>query len=280
MKNLILLLILVIALIFCRTPFLSCNHPINGKWYCISNNNGFIYDFRSDKHYSVYNKDTSLFFEGTYKINYETDTITFMEENGTMAALFQFYKERLIIIFLKPNNDQIDDYVILEKAGTLHGPNVTFKQKDNGQEIIIPPLYRGIVNVCYCQNKGQKENSVKKNNSLIYIPQNGLLHTQFEDDPFGYVKGNIRFYSTDTNGHRYEIPSFHFGKYTNKINELLKQGFVMDSVYVSLLGYNQEGRNIINKRFNKTLNGNVLYFKVDTLKNLLHNPYYNTYLDR
>lgn len=54
----------------------------------------------------------------------------------------------------------------------------------------------------------------------------------------------------------------------------------MDSVYVCLYDFNQISREEINSMFGERVDGNVLCFRRDTLKNLLDNPFLNCSLIR
>jgi hypothetical protein len=278
--NRVIFFLSFISFIHGCTPSFSPQHEIIGKWYCTANNSDPIYEFKPNKYYSISKPNSDFILEGKYEMDSDSNRITLHYQGSKMNAAFQMEGDSLILVFYKPFKGQIDESVILKKVGgknTLHNINIT---EINSQQIFLPSQFRGNAYINYDQDQGQKKKYSNDKSPLIFIPYNGFLQTQFEADPFNYIKGNILFSITDSGNINHNIKSFRFSEYTSKIDILLDQGFNIDSVYVCLYGYNQEGRDVVNKRFNKELEGNILFFKIDTLKNLLHDPYYNTYLNK
>lgn len=274
------LFLVLVSLIQICFPSVQTNDGIIGKWYCISNNNGLIYEFKSDNHFSIYKPNSPLLIEGKFEVDCDSNKIMLYGKGVSIHYTFQFNDDQLILIDYKIFKEQIGHFAVLKKVGSPPGSISKDISKDKGQQIVLPYLFHGLVYICYGQNDGSKKVYANDNSPLINIPADGFLQTQFKEDPFNLIKGNISFLTNDSNNIWHKIPSFQFDKYIDNYEDLINQGFKEDSVYVCLYGYNRARRNDINKQFKKTIEGNILFLKVDTLKNLLYNPYEFTYLKK
>ena len=270
----------LVSLIQICFPSVQTNEGIIGKWYCISNNNGLIYEFQSDNYFSICKPNSPLKIEGKFEVDYDSNKIIVYGEGIPIHYTFQFEHDQLILIDYKIFTGQIGHYALLKKVNSPTDSVTTNISTDRGQQIVLPYLFHGLAYICYNQNDGSEKVYTSDNIPLIHIPTNGFLQTQFKEDPFNFIKGNISFLTNDTNNIWHKIPSFQFDKYIDKYEELVNQGFKEDSVYVCLYGYNRDRRIDINKQFKKIIEGNILFFKVDTLKNLMYNPYEYTYLKK
>jgi len=259
----------------------SAQNELIGIWHSISNNYGLIYEFRSDNQYTIYNTDSSLFVIGRYEIFPDAGIIKQYVggDNVPIDIEYKFFEGKLILMYHKAFNSQISHLTVLKKGETKVSKDEMDPSISSGQQILLPRKYRGNVFISYNQKDGQEKKYTSDGRPLISIPTNGLLQTQFQEEPYDFILGRISFSVYDTTESVKNVKSFSFDKYYHNFNELLGHGYFTDSVYVILYGYNRQTRKEINKLFDKTIEGNVMMFKIDTLKNLIYNPFSNTYLD-
>ena len=270
-----LLLILLWSLFGNWNVIPSAQTEIVGKWHSISNNYGLRYDFRSDNQYTICNADSSLFVVGRYEIFPDAGIIKQYIEGDIIPVIieYKFNEDKLILMYHKAFKNHISHLTVLKKDDTI---NVQVEKDSSlicGQHIVLPMKYRGNVFINYNQKDGQEKKYTFDNRPLISIPANGLLQTQFEEDPYYFILGRITFSIIDSTALYQDIKFFSFDKYYHNLNELLSQGYCMDSVYVCTYGYNRQPRKEINKLFDKTIEGNVMMFRIDTLRNLISNPF-------
>ena len=130
----------------------------------------------------------------------------------------------------------------------------------------------GYVLINYNQPDGQEKKYTKNGTKIIDVPISGTLKTQFIADPFNYILKNIKF--ARKNNINKEIPHICFKwARSQKLEGLVELGYDTNAVYVILQDYNQMGRGYINEWWDEEITGQVLMFKIDTLKNLLIEPY-------
>jgi hypothetical protein len=269
-----LLLILLWTLFGNWNVISSDQTEIVGKWHSISNNYGLRYDFRSDNQYTLCNADSSLFVVGRYEIFPDAGIIKQYIEGDTVPAVieYKFFEDKLILMQHKAFKNQISHLTVLKNDASKI-VQVEDSSLSCGQQIVLPMKYRGNVFINYNQKDGQVKEYTYDKRPLISIPANGLLQTQFPEEPYNFILGRITFSIIDTTALYRHIKFFSFDKYYHNLNELFSQGYDMDSVYVCTYGYNRQTREEINKLFDKTIEGNVMMFRIDTLKNLISNPF-------
>lgn len=275
------LLFYLLAVQFIASCSSNPEKKLAGRWVCISNNNGLIYDFKPN-HTLTINFDNLFTLNGTYTLVPNTDSLLVFTQD-TQSPIRFTYKFRGSLLFLvayKNFQNQIDEVFILSRSGIKVVNTDTSHQKDIST-IILPPKYIGAVYINYNQQTGQPKEFGVQGGAIIHVPSNGVLKTQLSANPIGYIEGSFSF-REKTNGlarNVKQLKFFNFNKYTGELDKLINQGFNLDSVYVCIYGYNQTSREEINKVFGEPIKDNVLMFRVDTLKNLIHNPYYNISLD-
>jgi hypothetical protein len=250
----------------------SAENEIIGIWHSVSNNNGLIYDFRPDNQYTICNADSSILITDRYEILPDVGILKQYIGEDYFKVDYKVFDNKLIFMYNKGFINHISYLVVLEKGAEKTGNVEMDLSPPGGQQIVLPLKYRGIVIVSYNQKEGQEKNYTADNRPLISIPANGLLQTQFEEEPYNYILGKISFSVSDSNTVKRNIKFFSFDKYYHNLDELLGQGYYMDSVYVCTYGYNRLPRKEINKLYGKPIEGNVMMFSIDTLKNLILNP--------
>ena len=243
-----------------------------GTWICTTQNN-LVYKFDTNKQYS-YKFNDRFEITGQYKIDLKNNQLYLYFKNSKTPVKYSFKVagDYLILMIHKKIENHIDEIILLKRQGSLQ----TLKLDSPTIKFLIPDGYSGYVYVNYNQSKNHNEYN-NQNNILIEIHKSGKTITQNNINPYSYITKNIEFkYESNLN----TIPFFIFNEYTGRLNNLLNQGFSMDSTYVCLYGFNQIARENINKIFDQEIKGNVLMFKIDSLKNLIHNPYTNVHLDK
>jgi hypothetical protein len=123
---------------------------------------------------------------------------------------------------------------------------------------ILPENHRGAVIVIYDTIDGIK--SVYDNGVEIFkIPKDGILKTKSPVHPFLIAQGKVAFYEEEKEN-----------KLLREINVFnpLSTNHYEDEVYIQVNGYNQIARDIVNDQLKFSTDKNILFFTIDTLKNL------------
>jgi hypothetical protein len=250
-------IILVIALLFILVSFNA--DRFNGSWYysdkiklTFSENNEFRWEAR---------KNPSIDFFGNYSIKSDYDSIILHTQFGiSIPFKFQFVNNALVLWNEKSNTGEtkghIDEIVTFIKNGD-DKPQIDTNLKN---DIFKLPLnFIGDIFINYNQKGSGNKFYDSQNNRIIEVSKNGLVKTEFEELILPLAFGSYEF----------ESP---LRQYSFFIQGLIKDTEIKrlksDSIYVCVYGYNQIGRNEINKLFGEGIDGNVLMLKVDTLKNI------------
>ncbi len=276
-KKVITTLILFFISIILHAQNNDINKKIIGKWKCgkktyeFKDNNELILDFGEFKNNG---KVFQIKVNSRYSVISSNCLLTFMDNiKYPFIWVITIKENQMYIVNYKSIEDQIDEVCVFRKEGSK---KKKIKISGKTHNFVIPDNYAGNIFVNYnCTNVLEKK--VFSDTSVtLYISNNGLLKTQEREDPWGYVEGNIKF-SQIRGEDKKEVPFFISGDFVNLTKQdIINKGYKLDSIYVHLLGYNQTGRNEINKIFNERIYGNVLMFRIGTLKDLLFNPFTNS----
>lgn len=216
----------------------------------------------------------------TYEISWgQHDTMAIIRMKG-LAEPFARYRlkkrgRRLILISMKEGEawkDHIDEVLVFLPAELENTKGLdAYPGKMPRQQFLLPEGFTGPIYIAYGQESGVEAEFDAQGRPLFNIPAAGMLETQVPEDPVAFALGAMQFYYTSAKGAAQRtIPLVP----TDKIRPLggaptAGSGqYHPDSVYVWALGYNQLGRNNINRLFGKAVEGNVGMFQVDTLRKL------------
>lgn len=273
MKNTAIALLLILLFSAC-TP--KSSDSIVGKWG--SAKSRFVnWEMTEDNQFNCYfihGNDTAKM---SWKYKIAKDNYLLIYNNATSDApdgRHKFYIEdnRLYMWNFKDQyaGDHIDEVGRSERIG---------------KDVTLPPIridssktirlrfdkdVRGHVMINFNSHYGQ-EKVDEQGHPLIIIDSTRLVQTKYKEDPVEYLKGNILVEQYTENGLK-QIQFYPFRKRSEE--SYMRAGYDLDSVYACFYDFNQAGREkSVNKAFGKDIKGNVLMLRLDTLKNMLENPY-------
>lgn len=235
-----------------------------GDWYGAGETK---FSFKSENIFQLH-IGNKLFINGKYSF-IDSDTIrVFMDDNFFMDYVYSYFNDSLVLYTYKSKYGQlrnhIDEITLLTRINkvSLNNSPSTISQTD---KFVLHDNYVGLVYVSFNQKceKSLRVDSV--GNRIFEIPSCGYMKTSFKEEPLKYALKKMSFIQNE----KY-IPFFVDSEII-KLTELeLKQaGFDSEKLYVCVLGFNQSSRKEINGIFGEDIQGNVLMFQVDTLKNIL-----------
>ncbi len=212
----------------------------------------------------------------------------FSEQNDTMAIIrmeglaepFARYRlkkrgKQLILISMKEGEawkDHIDEVLVFLPAELESTKGLdAYPGKMPRQQFLLPEGFTGSIYIAYGQEFGEKAEFDAQGRPLFNIPAGGMLETQVPDDPVAFALGAMQFYYTSAKGAGQRTIPLVPTDVIRPVGEAPAAGsgqYHPDSVYVWAMGYNQLGRNSINRLFGKAVEGNVGMFGVDTLRKL------------
>lgn len=201
-------------------------------------------------------------------------------------------------VFSFGNNDSIKANIFLEndmlvllvfkgsnRPSEFQQPHAFVREKDRESEKIKPVIrsvfylpdgFNGYSWIALEQADGEVAEFDEEGRRVLRIPESGLLSTQAKPMPAALAKRDFAFFYEKTGNTPHEpiniIPENCFNLFqSQKLEEgqIKEHGFDPDQRYVLVFRYNNPGRDGINKLFGRDISGQVLWFRVDTLRNLL-----------
>ena len=206
------------------------------------------------------------------------DGISFSDVSGSADSIHVdvFMDQDILILLVWKGGSRADEFQI----------PIAYIRKDKTKSEVFHPIirskfylpngYRGYAWVALDQQHGQPAEYDGEGRRVLQIPESGLLLTQSELMPTALAKREFAFYFSDKNGIATDsiplIPAdclslFKIQQFTN--GQIREYGYDPNQVYVYYYRYNNPGRENINKLFGKTIKGQVFWFRVDALRNLL-----------
>ena len=264
---------------------MGCSHPSNnqltGVWNLLPDKKN-AYEFKENNEFLL-KINNEILVKGKYTIQPGTGNLYLYtkDTNGKLDSMpirFIYKIEGNLLYLCDFKNapgikDHIDEVTVYEKVNPVETlASKQIKDTTKTQVIVFDGNLIGNYGINYQQPDGE-QGVDSKGRILMHISKYGLFKTKFKADPFEYIKNNFIF----MNRYHKVIPSFIMANFQNDRKELLSRGFNNDSVYVCLYGYNQDARERVNQFFNKQISGQVLMFRVDTLKNFLNNPKFSLF---
>jgi hypothetical protein len=174
---------------------------------------------------------------------------------------YQFVNNSLILWDEKSNSGKLKGHIDEVYSFIKKDQNKQQVSTVSKKEIfMLPSNFIGYVYINYNQ-EGSGNNLIDaQNNREIEVSNGGLVKSEFKESILPLASGLYEFKSP--------IKEYQFF-----IQDLIKDSDIKnlkaDSIYVCVYGYNQAGRETINELYGQEINGNVLMFRVDTLKNIM-----------
>jgi hypothetical protein len=179
----------------------------------------------------------------------------------SMRFKYQFVDNSLVIWNQKANSGDLKGHIDEIRTFIKKGLDKQHIRTGSKKEIfMLPSNFIGYVYINYNQKGSGNNLIVGKNNRKIEVSNDGLIKTEFEESILPLAFGLYEFKSP-------------LRKYPFFIQDLIEDSELRklkaDSIYVCVYGFNQDIREEINKLYGQEINGNVLMFRVDTLKNIM-----------
>lgn len=263
MKKLLLIFFHIIftLAVYCQSDNES---KIFGEWYDYSQSK---FSFNRENIFQLH-FGNKLLINGKYSFIANDTLRVFVEDNFFIDYVYAYFNDTLILYTYKNHNgtlkNHLDEITLLTKRNSVKKPIDTLISLRN-DKFILPDNYIGLVYVNFNQFDGQVQNFDNAENRIIRIPDCGYTKTIFKENPLKYALEKMCFIQSETN-----IP-FFIERKIRRMNEkeLEEAGYNLESIYVCIEGYNQTSRKYINEIYGQEIQGNVLMFKIDTLKNIL-----------
>lgn len=267
----LILLIFLLAI----TQFLKCQQKtctiilgnweqINGSLFkrCFSSNGTFkeyIGGAESISKYNKYNKSNR------YKVIVKSDTVwlyltysNLMTNQKVRKKTTKHYALKVEDNYLtmisykeaKGKYDHVDEYSTWKREGVIP----SYKTENRTHiKFIFPEAFKGAAWIAFNQPNGVPPIYDSLGNAILKIPENGLLLTSLHEDVFATANKN------------YEILEEHnqnriLGTYRtfDKFDKFDSTCCKLNEFIAVMCGFNQEGREDIDKFFGKSINKNVM----------------------
>lgn len=234
-----------------------------GEWTGIGISGNVSIIFTKENKFKQRHGNETVFL-GEYTMNRQLDSLYILRQDSLIGK----YKT----IFL---NDSL--FLIQEKTDTLIGELCLFHKKEDifrqTQQYIIPDNVYGDIFVNYPKpGNGQKGLMGMLSPTVnIYIGESRLTQSIYEVNPLSYITDNMEFYwQPYSDLSRQRIPCFKFDDYLQNEEKYWNlDEKELNSVYVSVYGFNRVDKVILEKQFKQNIKNDILWFRIDTLKNLL-----------
>jgi len=204
-----------------------------------------------------------------------SDYDTVFGPKDTIKANLYLADDILVLLIFK-GGEISDQYQIANAySKKIKEQRKTFTSKVS-TVFVLPDGFRGYSWVAIEQPNGKAPEKDSEGRPIIEIPENGVLETKASVTPVALAKRELGFYfREDRDNKQGRIP--HISDNCRQLfvsknltdEEIVNSGYDPDQVYVYYYRYNNPGREEINKLFEKEITGQVFWFRVDTLRNLL-----------
>jgi|LSQX01.3.fsa_nt_gb hypothetical protein len=203
------------------------------------------------------------------------NTVTMGSVSDTVKASIFLENDILVFLLMKGSN----------RASEFQQPHAFFRATTQESEkaitpvrevFILPDNFLGFSWIAMEQPDGKPVVYDQNGRRVFRIPESGLLLTQAQPLPTALAKREYSFFFEKKENISSEpvsiIPEnclslFKSQKLTEE--QIREFGYDPKKMYVLVYRYNNPGREEINELFGRTIKGQVLWFRVDTLENLL-----------
>ncbi len=202
---------------------------------------------------------------------------SYLEASWTDTMSISIYYDNNILVLL-PHKDPV------VTPGEVSQPEA-FVRVDRNPEyeftpgtkavFIVPDNLRGYSWVAMEQPDGEVPAKNPSGSIIINIPESGKMLSQAPTMPEALAKREFAFYFQSGS----PIPPIHENCISllrgKKLSDegIIAHGYNPDQLYVSYSRYNNPGRREINKLFGRKITGQVFWFQVDTLRDMVKGRY-------
>ncbi|TVQ10018.1 MAG: hypothetical protein EA361_14595 [Bacteroidetes bacterium] len=145
--------------------------------------------------------------------------------------------------------------------------------------IVLPEGFSGHAWIAHEQPDGEVEENDPMGRLVLRVPKSGYLLTQAAPMPVALALQGFEFFYENKYENREPMPKITYnclnllrGKWNEKQltdEDVINLGFDLEKIYACAFTYNLPQRGTINTMFGRKIEGQVMYFQVDTLKNLI-----------
>ena len=145
--------------------------------------------------------------------------------------------------------------------------------------IVLPEVFSGHAWIAHEQPDGEVEENDPMGRLVLRVPKSGYLLTQAAPMPVAIALQGFEFFYENKYENSEPIPKITYNclnllrkKWNDKQltdDDVINLGFDLEKIYVCAFIYNVPPRGTVNKKFGRKIEGQVLYFQVDTLQNMI-----------
>ena len=254
--SLVFTLFLQSILVFAQDDF------ILGRWHHSAAPDFFIQV--DSLGYFTFNPEMDLFSGRTYKYTIFKDGGYYdgIEVDSLFRGRIQLERNFMVYYSFQDREgmeNRIDEVSLFYKVGAKPG-DLDFSQEPK-TIITLPEGFRGKFCIAYDQPDGKPYEIDAQGNTHLQVDESGYLGTTLPVDPFRKAKGNEVL--------RYQNAMQNLLVLDMNYAEKADLSIPPQTICVYVQGFNKQGRSILNKKLGKTIEGNVVYYVVDTYENLL-----------
>lgn len=187
-----------------------------------------------------------------------------------------FIEKDILVLLIWKGGDRLDEFQIAAAYTRKNESEPFIYQPSIQSKFYLPDGYTGYAWVAMAQSDGDPAEYDRDGRRILKIPESGLLLTQSKPMPTALAKREFAFYYQMNDGLANDVipvlPSnclFYFTKSNLSEEQLIDYGFNPNQIYVHYYRYNNPPREKLNKLFETEIKGQVFWFRVDTLRNLL-----------
>lgn len=280
----VLLFSLLFTFITCHRDSRLISKAIIGHW----GNRNLSIEYTADGHYNMILDGKPLVYYNTGQLKYKLDcspenaycwTVLYgSKESEETREKIMIEDDVLFSISyksfegIKHHIDQIGYYKKCPDNSPCTFDTIPLKASNSKiTKYFIPSGLRGGFYVAYGESETAPIPVDAQGNRLIKVPSNRLFVNSDEARPLQFAKKLFEFFqmgSTDQDAVPVNYINYH-DLYVLERDSNLWADYDMDSLYVLPLGYNQMARSSLHERIDRRVSGNVEFFRINTLRNLI-----------
>ena len=238
------------------------NNSILGRWHHSAAPEFFIQV--DSLGYFTFNPEMDWFAGKTYKytINKDGGYYDGLEVDSLFRGRIQLERNFMAYYSFQDREgmeDRIDEVRLFYKDGAT--PEDLDFSKEPKTIITLPEGFRGKFCIAYHQPDGKPFEIDAQGNTHLQVDESGYLGTTLPIDPFRMAKGNEVL--------RYQNETQNLLILDRDSAEKVDLSIPPQTICVYVQGFNKFGRQMLNQKHGKTIEGNMVYYVVDTYENLL-----------
>lgn len=246
------------------------NQLIVGDWQQMDSGN-YKYSFFQDGTYKEYlmgyEFKKSLKKKpkpNTYRVEFKSDTLWLYLTEYNVNVNFKVRKKFTQHYALQTNGDNYLTIIAYKEAKSIynHIDEYSIFQREGANSDIVPKTgkhikyvfpkgFKGAAWIAFNQADGVDAVYDSLGNAILYIPNNGLLLTTLREDAFATAQRNYTIVESDNSIEKQYLTYDKFERFDSTCCK-------KDEFIAVMGGFNQDGRESINKVFGKNLKGNIM----------------------